>query len=74
MFYREAGSENERTIVLLHGFPSFLHMFRDLIPKLGERFHVIAPDYTLEDHSETIATDILQFLGATENAKGAIAP
>jgi len=45
MFYREAGSKDSPTIVLLHGFPSSSHMFRDLIPKLSDRFHVIAPDY-----------------------------
>jgi pimeloyl-ACP methyl ester carboxylesterase len=45
MFYREAGSKNSPTIVLLHGFPSSSHMFRDLIPQLADRFHVIAPDY-----------------------------
>src|SRR6476659_5223211 len=45
MFYREAGPEDAPTIVLLHGFPSSSHMFRDLIPQLADRFHVIAPDY-----------------------------
>jgi pimeloyl-ACP methyl ester carboxylesterase len=45
IFYREAGSSNAPTIVLLHGFPSSSHMFRDLIPKLADKFHVIAPDY-----------------------------
>ena len=45
MFYREAGSKGSPTIVLLHGFPSSSHMFRDLIPQLAEKFHVIAPDY-----------------------------
>ena len=45
MFYREGGNKEARTIVLLHGFPSSSHMFRDLIPKLSDRFHVIAPDY-----------------------------
>ncbi|WP_263415427.1 alpha/beta fold hydrolase [Terriglobus albidus] len=45
VFYREAGSASSPTIVLLHGFPSSSHMFRDLIPKLAEKFHVIAPDY-----------------------------
>jgi len=45
IFYREAGSTSSPTIVLLHGFPSSSHMFRDLIPKLAEKFHVIAPDY-----------------------------
>lgn len=45
VFYREAGPRNAPTIVLLHGFPSSSHMFRDLIPLLAERFHVVAPDY-----------------------------
>jgi pimeloyl-ACP methyl ester carboxylesterase len=45
IFYREAGSANAQTIVLLHGFPSSSHMFRDLIPKLAEQFRVVAPDY-----------------------------
>lgn len=45
LFYREAGSKDLPAIVLLHGFPSSSHMFRDLIPQLADRFHVIAPDY-----------------------------
>jgi pimeloyl-ACP methyl ester carboxylesterase len=45
LFYREAGSKEAPTIVLLHGFPSSSHMFRDLIPQLSDKFHVIAPDY-----------------------------
>src|ERR1700747_1103346 len=45
IFYREAGSKDSPTIVLLHGFPSSSHMFRDLIPKLEDKFHIIAPDY-----------------------------
>lgn len=45
VFYREAGPKDGRTIVLLHGFPSSSHMFRDLIPKLADRYHIIAPDY-----------------------------
>jgi pimeloyl-ACP methyl ester carboxylesterase len=45
LFYREAGSKASPTIVLLHGFPSSSHMFRDLIPQLAKHFHVIAPDY-----------------------------
>src|SRR5215475_506203 len=44
VFYREAGRSNASAILLLHGFPSASHMFRDLIPKLADRFHVIAPD------------------------------
>lgn len=45
LFYREAGSKDLPTIVLLHGFPSSSHMFRDLIPQLADKFHVVAPDY-----------------------------
>jgi pimeloyl-ACP methyl ester carboxylesterase len=45
IFYREAGLKASPTIVLLHGFPSSSHMFRDLIPQLAGKFHVIAPDY-----------------------------
>src|SRR3984885_10003702 len=45
LFYREAGAKTSPTIVLLHGFPSSSHMFRDLIPQLEDKFHVIAPDY-----------------------------
>ena len=45
LFYREAGPKGSPTIVLLHGFPSSSHMFRDLIPQLADKFHVIAPDY-----------------------------
>jgi pimeloyl-ACP methyl ester carboxylesterase len=45
VFYREAGPKDAPTIVLLHGFPSSSHMFRELIPRLAGRFHLIAPDY-----------------------------
>lgn len=45
VFYREAGPKDARTIVLLHGFPSSSHMFRELILRLADHFHVIAPDY-----------------------------
>ena len=44
VFYREAGRPDAPKLLLLHGFPSSSHMFRDLIPKLAERFHVVAPD------------------------------
>jgi len=44
VFVREAGDKNASTIVLLHGFPSSSHMFRDLIPLLADRFRVVAPD------------------------------
>ena len=45
IFYREAGPATAPAVVLLHGFPSSSHMFRDLIPKLAGDFRVIAPDY-----------------------------
>jgi len=45
IFYREAGPANAPTILLLHGFPTSSHMFRNLIPALSDRFHVVAPDY-----------------------------
>ena len=45
IFYREAGDPNAPAILLLHGLPSSSHMFRDLIPLLSDRYHVVAPDY-----------------------------
>lgn len=45
IFYREAGDPSKPTILLLHGFPSSSHTYRELIPLLSGRYHVIAPDY-----------------------------
>jgi len=45
MFYREAGPSDGPVVLLLHGFPTSSHMFRNLIPLLADRYHVIAPDY-----------------------------
>ncbi len=45
IFFREAGSKHAPALLLLHGFPTSSHMFRDLIPLLAGSFHVIAPDY-----------------------------
>jgi len=72
VFYREAGSKTAPTILLLHGFPTSSHMFRNLIPALGDRYHVVAPDlpgfgfsdapdrnrfrYTFEHLAEVIAS------------------
>lgn len=45
IFYREAGPAGAPVVLLLHGFPTSSHMFRNLIPQLASRYHVIAPDY-----------------------------
>jgi pimeloyl-ACP methyl ester carboxylesterase len=45
IFYREAGDPTTPTVLLLHGFPTSSHMFRNLIPRLSDRFHLVAPDY-----------------------------
>jgi len=55
IFYREAGDTAKPAVLLLHGFPTSSHMFRDLIPQLAEDFHVIAPDlpgYGLSDRPD----------------------
>jgi pimeloyl-ACP methyl ester carboxylesterase len=51
LFYREAGAPDAPVVVLLHGFPSSSHMFRNLIPALADRYRVIAPDYPGFGHS-----------------------
>jgi pimeloyl-ACP methyl ester carboxylesterase len=61
LFYREAGDKGARAIVLLHGFPTSSHMFRDLIPKLAEQFHVIAPDYVGFGYSDAPAANEFQY-------------
>src|SRR6195256_3491888 len=45
VFYREAGPKDAPVVLLLHGFPTSSHMFRNLIPALADRYRVIAPDY-----------------------------
>jgi len=45
IFYREAGNRENPTLLLLHGFPTSSHMFRNLIPALADRYHLVAPDY-----------------------------
>jgi pimeloyl-ACP methyl ester carboxylesterase len=45
IFYREAGSPTNPTLLLLHGFPTSSQMFRNLIPQLADRYHLVAPDY-----------------------------
>jgi pimeloyl-ACP methyl ester carboxylesterase len=52
IFYREAGPKDAISILLLHGFPTSSHMFRNLIPALSDKFHLIAPDYPGFGHSD----------------------
>jgi pimeloyl-ACP methyl ester carboxylesterase len=62
IFYREAGNkENAPTILLLHGFPTSSHMFRDLIPALADKFHLIAPDYPGFGNSSMPTVDKFQY-------------
>ena len=44
IFYRETGNADAPALLLLHGFPTSSHMFRDLMPRLADRYHVVAPD------------------------------
>jgi pimeloyl-ACP methyl ester carboxylesterase len=53
VFYREAGPAEAPIILLLHGFPTSSHMFRDLIPLLSDRYHLVAPDYPGFGNSST---------------------
>lgn len=57
IFYREAGPKNAPTLLLLHGFPTSSQMFRNLIPLLADRYHVIAPDYPGYGQSDMPAMD-----------------
>jgi pimeloyl-ACP methyl ester carboxylesterase len=60
LFYREAGDPSKPTIVLLHGFPTSSYQFHDLIPRLADRFHVIAPDYPGMGFSEAPPPTVLR--------------
>ena len=72
IFYREAGSKNKPTILLLHGFPSSSHMYRDLINDLSADYHLIAPDYPGFGQSGSPGTAVYQYsfdnLAATINS------
>jgi pimeloyl-ACP methyl ester carboxylesterase len=59
IFYREAGPSDAPVVLLLHGFPTSSHMFRNLIPALADRYHVIAPDYP--GFGESAAPDHTKF-------------
>ena len=61
LFYREAGNPNNETILLLHGFPSSSHMYREVIDLLTEDYHLIAPDYPGFGLSEAPSTQDYQY-------------
>lgn len=61
IFYREAGPKDAPTILLLHGFPTSSQMFRNLIPALTDKYHVIAPDYPGYGHSSMPAHDKFEY-------------
>lgn len=57
IFYREAGPKEAPTVLLLHGFPTSSQMFRNLIPALADKYHVVAPDYPGYGHSSMPSRD-----------------
>ena len=61
IFYREAGPEDAPTVLLLHGFPTSSHMFRDLIPALADKYHVVAPDYPGFGNSSAPSVDSFEY-------------
>ena len=61
IFYREAGPQDAPTILLLHGFPTSSHMFRNLIPQLSDRYHVVAPDYPGYGNSSMPTVDAFDY-------------
>jgi pimeloyl-ACP methyl ester carboxylesterase len=68
--FREAGSPESPAILLLHGFPSASHMFRDLIPLLADRFHLVAPDLPGFGRTELLPREEFQY--TFENLANAI--
>jgi pimeloyl-ACP methyl ester carboxylesterase len=70
VFYREAGPADAPVLLLLHGFPSAGHMFRDLIPLLSDKYHVIAPDLPGFGQSDMPSRD--KFTYTFDNIAGVI--
>jgi len=65
IFYREAGAKDAPAILLLHGFPTSSHMFRNLIPVLAERYHVIAPDVPGFGFSDALDRKMFRYTSKT---------
>ena len=61
VFYREAGPKDAPAVLLLHGFPTSSQMFRDLIPKLADKYRVVAPDYPGFGHSSMPPRDKFRY-------------
>ena len=61
MSYREAGPADAPTLLLLHGFPTSSHMFRNLIPALADKWHVVAPDYPGYGASDAPSVDEFEY-------------
>ena len=70
VFYREAGSKASPIMVLLHGFPSSSHMYRDLIPKLAKSFTSLRP--TMSDFGYSDAPDVNEFQYTFDNVAALI--
>ena len=71
VFYREAGQRSKPALLLLHGFPCSSHMFRDLMPLLADRFHLIAPDLPGFGQTELLPRD--QFAYTFDNLAKVVA-
>jgi pimeloyl-ACP methyl ester carboxylesterase len=71
VFYREAGEPKHPTLLLLHGFPTSSHMFRNLIPLLADRFHLVAPD--LPGFGFTVSPDRAHFAYTFDNLAKVVA-
>ena len=61
IFYREAGSRENPTLVLLHGYPASSHMYRDLMNSLKDQFHLVAPDYPGFGNSDTPTVEQFEY-------------
>src|SRR5215475_5897964 len=61
IFYREAGPWDAPAVLLLHGFPSSSHMFRNLIPMLADKYHVVAPDFPGYGESSAPSVDVFEY-------------
>ena len=68
--YREAGRSDAPTLLLLHGFPTAGHMFRDLIPLLADRFHLVAPDLPGFGQTSLLSREVFKY--SFDNLAGAI--